>query len=114
MTNAGMDFSSNLPLFRVLRFYKSSNTYKLCRNKLSYSRCREIFKDCLKDLGHDSSQFGQHSLRSGGATAAVRHNRNLSERSLKIHGRWRTSNAKDMYILDDVAERLKISNNLGL
>ena len=115
MTNAGMDCSSNLPLFRVLRFYKSSNTYKLCRNKLSYSRCREIFKDCLKDLGHDSSRFGLHSLRSGGATAAaVRHNRNLSERSLKIHGRWRTSNAKDMYILDDVTERLKISNNLGL
>ena len=55
MTNAGMDFSINLPLFRVLRFCKSSNIYKPCRNKVSYSRCREIFKDCLKDLGHDSS-----------------------------------------------------------
>lgn len=114
MTNAGMDSDSNLPLFRGVRFYKSSNTYKLCRTKLSYSRCREIFKNCLKDLGHDSSQFGLHSLRSGGATAAVRHNSDLSERSLKIHGRWRTSKAKDMYILDDVTERLKISSNLGL
>ncbi|CAB4030460.1 Hypothetical predicted protein, partial [Paramuricea clavata] len=39
------------------------------------------------DIGTIHDEWG---LRSGGATAAVRHNRNLSERSLKIHGRWRT------------------------
>ena len=53
-------------------------------------------------------------LRSGGATAAVRNNENLSERALKMHGRWKSTNAKDMYILDDVAERLKASSSLGI
>ncbi len=38
----------------------------------------------------------------------------LSERSLKIHGRWKSDTAKDMYILDDVSQRLKITSNLDL
>ena len=49
-----------------------------------------------------------------GTTAAVRNNDNLSERTLKVHGRWKTSYAKDMYILDDVEERLKVSSSKGL
>ena len=56
--------NSNLPLFRPLRLFKSSNTYKLYGNKLSYTRCREVFKNCLKDLGLDYNLYGLHSLRS--------------------------------------------------
>ena len=104
MMSANMDCQSKLPLFRPVKFFKSTNTFELCRRKLSYSRCREIFKSCLSDLGYDSSQFGLHSLRSGGATAAVRNNKNLSERDLKFHVRWKSNNAKDMYILDDAAK----------
>ena len=34
-----------------MRFYKSINTYnKLCGNKLSYTRCSEMFKVFLKSL----------------------------------------------------------------
>ena len=50
---AEVDLDSNLPLFRPLRLFKSSNTYKLYGSKLSYTRCREVFKNCLKDLGLD-------------------------------------------------------------
>ena len=83
MMSANMDCQSKLPLVRPLKFFKSTNTFELCRRKVSYSRCRKIFKSCLSDLGYDSNQFGLHSLRSGGATAAVRSNENLSERDFK-------------------------------
>ena len=70
-----------------------------CAEKvLSYSRCTEIFKDCLKGLGSDEKKYGFHSPRSGGATAAVINNPNLSERLLKLHGRWKSDIAKDVYI----------------
>ena len=73
-----MDLSdSDLPLFRRLRYYKSTNSSRLCREKLSYSRCGEILKDCLKALGYDHKEYGVHSLRSGGASAAVQNNEQL-------------------------------------
>jgi hypothetical protein len=111
---AAIDTNSTLPLFRRLRFYKSSNTHKLCKEKLSYSSCQEIFKDFLKEFDYNANLYGLHSLRSGGATSAVKHSKDMSERSLKIHGRWKSDTAKDMYILDDVSQRLKITSNLGL
>ena len=47
----------------------------------------------------DHKLYGLHSLRSGGATSAFSCNRNLSERVLKLHRRWKYDTAKDMYIL---------------
>ena len=59
-------FNKNL-LLRILRFFKSTNSYKLYGVKLSYTRCREIFKECLKEIGVDHKLYCLHSLRSGGA-----------------------------------------------
>ncbi len=70
-----------------------------------------MFKNCLKELGYNPNLYGLHSLRSGGA---VKDSKDMSERSLKIQGRWKSDTAKDMYILDDVSQRLKITSNLGL
>ena len=44
----------------------------------------------MKGLGYDEKKYGLYSLRSGGATAAVINNPNLSERLLKLHGRWKS------------------------
>ena len=107
-------FDRDLPLFRPLRLFKSSNIYKLYGSKLSYTRCGEIFKNCLKELGLDYKFYGLHSLSSGGATSVVSNRTNLSERLLKLHGRWKSDCAKDMYVLDDVSKRLEITANLGL
>ena len=41
------DFSREDFLFRPLTFLKSSNKHVLRGGKLSYSRCREVFKDAL-------------------------------------------------------------------
>ena len=43
----GIELSSSVALFRPVRFFKSTNTYKLHGVKLSYTRCREIFKEYL-------------------------------------------------------------------
>ena len=75
--------NSNLPLFRPLRLFKSSNTYKLYGSKLSYTRCREIFKNFLKELGLDYKFYGLHSSRSGGATSVVSNSTNLTKHLLK-------------------------------
>ena len=88
---AGVYLDSDLPLFRGLTYHKSSNTYSLRSGKLSYSRCREIFKDCVIGLGYDDTSFGLHSLRSGGITPVVcNSNNSVSRRLLKLHGRWKT------------------------
>jgi len=78
---AEVDLNSNLPLFRSLRLFKSSSTYKLYGSKLSYTRCGEIFKNCLKELGLHCKFYGLHSLRSGGSTSVVSNSTGLSERA---------------------------------
>ena len=58
----------------------------------------ELFLNKLAELGFDPKQFGLHSLRSGGATAAA--NSGVPDRLFKRHGRWRSESAKDGYVKD--------------
>ena len=57
-------------------------------------------------------QFGMHSLRAGGATAAA--NAGVPDRLFKRHGRWRSESAKDCYVKDSVDSRLSVSKSLGI
>jgi hypothetical protein len=41
----------------------------------------------------NNRNFGLHSFRSGGVTAACKFG--ISDRLFKIHGRWKSENAKD-------------------
>ena len=85
--------------------------------KLSYSRCREIFKETLQRLsGYDSSVYGLHSLRAGGVTSTVNNETEttISGRLLKLHGRWKTDIVKDMYVKESEHNRLSVSRTLGL
>ena len=75
---ANLDLSSHLPLFKPLR--KTKLGYSVRNAKLSYTRCREIFKTTLKDLGYDPKDYGLHSLRSGGAMAVISNNTSKGER----------------------------------
>ena len=72
MSAAKMDTDSSGLLIRQLIFSKNSNSYVLGNKGISYSRCRENILDALAALGYDSKLFGLHSLRSDGATAAVK------------------------------------------
>ena len=109
-----IELLSSVALFRPVRLFMSTITHKLYGVKLSYTRCREIFKECLKEIGVDHKLYELHSLRAGGATSAVSYNPSLSERVLKLHGRWKSDTAKDMYIQEDISERLQLTSQLGL
>ena len=98
-------------LFRGLS--RVSNGYRLRPSGgISYSRVRELLLEKLKAVGLDPKQFGLHSLRSGGASAAA--NAGVPDRWFKRHGRWQSENAKDGYIKDTLENRLRVSKNLGL
>ena len=107
MSAARMDHSSGGLLIR--------HTYVLGNKGISYSRCREIFLEALKALGYDSKLFGLHSIRSSGASAAVNlPSGPVSDRLLKLHGRWKSDYAKDLYIQEDMSARLSVSSSLGI
>ena len=80
--------------------------------QLSYSTLRELFKRKLAELGYPAVEFGLHSLRAGGATAAA--NAGVPDRLFKRHGRWRSENTKDGYVEDSVDKRLSVSRSIGL
>ena len=84
-------------LFRGLT--KTKQGYRLRPSGgISYSRVRELLLDKLKEVGLNPKEFGLHSLRSGGATAAA--NAGVPDRIFKRHGRWLSENAKDGYMKD--------------
>ena len=112
---SGIDVCSTLPLFRPLVFHRSSSSSTLRGGKISYSTCREILRDSLSQLGYNPNDYGLHSLRSGGATSAVYYSgHSIPERLLKIHGRWKSDSAKDMYVQESLENRLQVTKYLGL
>ena len=110
-------------LHRLFCYYKLA---KLKESDVSmYPEHIEIFVESSKmDQLRDSAwvvtartnsklcQFGLHSLRAGGASAAA--NAGIADRFFKQHGRRRSENAKDGYVRDSLKERLKGSQCLGL
>ena len=73
---------------------------------------RDLFRKKLANLGFSPGEFGLHSLRAGGTTAAA--NAKVPDWMFKRHGRWKSENAKDGYVKDDVRSRLEVSKSLGL
>jgi integrase len=111
---AGIECTSDEHIFRQITYLKKSNSYKL-RNTtkpLSYTRVREIILSALEEIGLDKKNFGLHSLRSGGATAATA--ADINDRILKKHGRWKSDKAKDGYVKENLFEKLSVSKNLGI
>ena len=88
---------SNSPLFRGIDRTKFGEQLRK-KGGISYTRVRELVLQKLAALGFDPKQFGLHSLRSGGASAAA--NAGVPDRLFKRHGRWRSENAKDGYVKD--------------
>ena len=64
--------------------------------KLSYSTALEDTKALMALIGRDPSDYGEHSGRRGGATAASE--AGVSWIDLKRHGRWASDSAPQRYI----------------
>ena len=100
-------------IFRSISYCKSSHSYVLRGHKcLSYTRAREILLSVLESIGLDRRNFGLHSLRAGGATAAA--NAGICDRLFKKHGRWRSDSAKDGYVKEDLQQNLLVTKGLGI
>ena len=80
--------------------------------KLSNIRAREVVRSALASLGLNMSDYGLHSLRSGGATSAC--NFGISDSLFKEHGRWKSENAKDGYVCENLETKLSVTKSLGL
>ena len=79
---------------------------------LSYTRAREIVLSAFDSIGLPKQDYGLHSLRAGGASAAA--NARVPDRLFKRHGRWKSDKAKDGYIKDSVHSLLSVSLSLGI
>ena len=114
LTEANIDLSSDMFIFRSLSFLKKSKKFVLRKKNicLSYTRARELVLSALSEIGCNSADFGLHSFRAGGATAAAQNN--ISDRLFKVHGRLKSDKAKDGYVLDDLQKHLSVSQNLGV
>ena len=63
-------------------------------------------------IGLPKQDYGHHSLRAGGASAAA--NARAADRLFKRHGRWKSDKAKDGYIKDSDHSLLSVSLSLGI
>ena len=103
-------------LFRDLIYLKKTKQYILAKKAVSYTRFRELFKECLTQLGYDCSVYSLHSFHTSGATEIVKNFPNIKEREhlLKLHGRWKSDIAEDMYVQEDIQERSAVTKALRL
>ena len=111
---AGIPKDSDYYIFRNVAFMRSTKSYILRPGNapMSYSGTRELLLAKLQAIGLNKSDFGTHSLRAGGATAAAQNH--MEKRLMMVHGRWVSQKSKDRYIQDTMQNRLKITLNLGL
>ena len=103
-TKLGISNDKESPLIRPI--FKTKSGHKISKTKgISYSRIRKIFKGYISEITATPENFGLHSLRSGGASAAA--SNSISNRLISKQGRW--SSEKDC-----VVKILTASNTLGL
>lgn len=82
------------------------------KSSISYSRVREIFRETLVSLDVDPNRFGVHSLKKGGATAAVE--AGISGEKLDRHAGWRCDKSKNSYVQYSIDDRLSVSRAINL
>ena len=78
---------------------------------LSYTTSLEDLRNLLSLLGYDSTKFGEHSGKRGGATAAA--SAGLSAASLQRLGQWRSPRMPTIYTDLDASERLRLASFLN-
>ena len=111
MSKANLSLGLNHFLFGQIRFDKGIKNNVLVNNILSYSSFREIIKQAISSLGLDSSLYGTHSCRSGGATDLAP---KVNQFELLLCGRWRDPRSIGSYVEVDEDRRFDLSRKLEL
>jgi len=70
MARTGMRWADDCFLFRPIQKTKSGESLRKM-DRISYSCLKDLFKKKVSKLGFKAVEFGLHSLRAGGATAAA-------------------------------------------
>jgi integrase len=97
-------------VFRRIVYQKGAKF--LCDKNLplKYSNVRDIVKAKAAQLGLNPQGYSTHSMRAGGSTAAA--NAGVGDRLFQRHGRWASAASKDGYVLDNLADRLSVTQAL--
>ena len=111
LTETSTSLSDQRRLFRPISKSKKSERLR-DSGCITYSCLRDLFRRKPKHLGYNPDEFGLHSLRAGGATAAA--NNGVPDRLLKRHGRWKSDATKDGYVEDSAERRLEVTKRIGL
>ena len=102
-----------LSLFFKTLVFSSSKGYSLrSGTSLSYTRAREVVLAKFRAIGVDTSGIGLHSLRIGGASAAL--NSGVPDHVIKNHGRCKSDSAKDLYCRENLRRQLLATSRIGL
>ena len=114
LLKAGFSTYSEMFIFRGITRHRDVTKHRLknTNTPLSYTTARSLVLNVFQSLGLDPSLFGTHSLRAGGATTAA--NNSIPDRLFKKHGRWLSDRSKDRYVKESIAQKLLVSQNLGL
>ena len=104
----------------VMKFPQFSDSYFLPKfekgkpqfgRKTSYLYCVSRFKAGLAKIGVDPRNFGEHSDRIGGLSAAA--NAGCSLTDLQTHGRWKSASTPQLYHKKSLVLKKKVSSTLN-
>ena len=99
-------------VFQNLSF-STSKGYSFCSGtSLSYTRAKEVVLAKFRAIGVDTSRIDLHSLRIGGASAAL--NSEVPDHVIKNHGRWKSDSAKELYCRENLRRQLLATSRIGL
>jgi integrase len=107
----GINLQEDQFLFRAMSYKNKTAVLEKTDKALIYTRFRDIVKNKATQLGLDAKRFATHSMRAGGASAAA--NSSINERLFQRHGRWSSVEAKNMYVVDSLQNRLKVSKAIS-
>lgn len=107
---AGIEYNSEQLIFRTV--ISKNGECQLSEKQLSYNVARKRFKSILKRAGIPPQNFGLHSLRSGGASAAAA--AGVPHQLIKMHGRWKSDLSKARYIHRNLDQHASLVFALGL
>ena len=99
-------------LFRGITSTRNGELLRECDKHVCYETIRKQVLLALKPFVADIKEYGLHSLRRGGATAAA--NLGIKDRLFQKHGRWKSEKIKDGYVEEDLNSLLLVSKKLGL
>ena len=108
---AKIEDGSSIFVFSTVSAYKDAFKIRKQCKTLSYSSLRELFI-AFKPPVSGVTKYCPHSLRAGCASTAA--NNGVPDGLFKRHGRWLSERTKDGYVKDDLLERLKVSQTLGI